>query len=188
MNFDYQQLAIRQRNRHIGKRGEHWPNKPASALAMSRYPNILAELDAFTRWLDRIARYAMVSMEIMAEAMEDNGELSWQELDGLRQGLGCRLGYLGSPVLSMVNPNTNKGKARLHRLRELVRQTDGMERFSYSNFSKDVLPTLESGKPVTYAAYRWACKHLEDVLYWHSLETAQRRQIRTVRLEAMRPA
>ena len=42
----YQLMAVYQRNRHKGEKGENWPDKPESAPALSRYPNILAELDA----------------------------------------------------------------------------------------------------------------------------------------------
>lgn len=72
----YQLMAVYQRNRHNGVGGEDWPNKPESAPAVSRYPNILAELDASGWWLDSMARYANVSMGIMVAAMEGNEELS----------------------------------------------------------------------------------------------------------------
>ena len=175
MNFNYQQLAIRQRNRHRRQYGKYWPDKPASEPAMSHYPNILAELDASTRWLNRVAGYAMVSMEIMVSVMEDNAELSRDELVGLSRGFECSSDYLRSPVLSMVDPDSSKGKARIQHLKNLLRRTEGMDRFFYRTCSSDVLPALESGKPVTYAAYRWACKHLQDPLDWQE----QARRVRT---------
>ena len=55
-NRPYQLMAVYQRSRHKGEKGEDWPDKPESAPALSRYPNILAELDASGWWLDRIAR------------------------------------------------------------------------------------------------------------------------------------
>lgn len=183
----YQVMAIYQRNRHSGQDGEYWPDKPESIPAISRYPNILAELTASGWWIDRIARCAQVSMEIMAAAMENNGELSWQELEGLKRCFGCKLDYLVSPVLSMVDPSTNKGKVHLWHMRELVRQTEGMDRFFYLNYSSEVLPTLESGRSVTYAAYRWACKNLQDVLDRKKRETARQRQTRTEELPSTEP-
>lgn len=182
MNLYYQQLAINQRWRHRGKKGEYWPDKPESAPAVSRYPNILAELDASTKWLDRMAKYAMVSMEIMASAMEDNGELSQEEMEGVSRCFGCSMSYLRSPILSMVDPASNKGRVRIQHLKDLLRRTEGMDRFFYRTYSKDVLPTLESGKPVTYAAYRWACKNLQDVLDWNKQGEAMQRQTRTGKL------
>jgi len=178
----YQLMAVYQRNRHATQKCEKWPDRPTFALAMSRYPNILAELDASGCWLDRVARYARVSMEIMATVMEDNGELSWQELEGLKRCFDCKLDYLISPVLSMVDPSTNKGRVRLWHLRKLVRQTEGMDRYFYDKDSKSVLPALESGKPVTYAAYRWACNHLQDVLDGREREEARQQRTRTVEL------
>lgn len=178
----YQVMAIYQRNRHGGQSGEYWPDKPESAPAVSHYPNILAELDASGWWVDRLAHFAQASMEIMAAAMEDNGELSWQELEGLKCCFKCKLDYLISPVLSMVDPSTKKGKVRLWHLRELVRQTEGMDRFFYLTYSSEVLPALESGRSVTYAAYRWACINLQNVLDRKEREAARQQQTRTEEL------
>lgn len=130
-------------------------------------------------WIERIARYAQVSMEIMAAAMEDNGELSFTELRGLAHCFGCQTVYLASPVLSMVDPTTNKGKIRLKHLKDLEQRTRGMERFLYHLHSGDVLSKLESGKSVTYAAYRWACKNLQDVLDDKAQEEARQQRTRT---------
>ena len=175
----YQVMAIYQRNPHSGQGGEYWPDKSESMLAISRYPNILAELDVSGTWIDHIARYAQVSMEIMAAAMEDNGELSFMELRGLTRCFGCKMEYLSSPALSMVDPTTNKGKIRLKHLKDLEQRTRGMERFLYHIHSEDVLPKLESGKSVTYAAYRWACRNLQDVLDSKEQEEARQQRTRT---------
>ena len=175
----YQVMAIYQRSRHNRQKGEYWPDKPESAPAVSRYPNILAELNASGMWIDRIAGYAQVSMEIMAAAMEDNGELSFMEVRGLTRCFGCKMEYLSSPALSMVDPTTNKGKVRLKHLKDLEQRTRGMERFFYHIHSEDVLPKLESGKSVTYAAYRWACKNLQDVLDSNAHEELRRQRTRT---------
>lgn len=179
----YQEIAIWQRKRHGKENGEYWPDKPESALAVSRYPNILAELDASGWWVDRMARYVNVSMEIMAGVMEDNEELSWGELERVKQFFGCEMDYLISPLLSMVDPNTNKGKFRIQFLKDLVRQTEGMDRFIYNINSKNVLPVLEQGKPVTYASYRWACKNLQDALDWQAERETRQRRTRTGNIE-----
>lgn len=175
----YQMMAVYQRDRHRRVEGENWPDKSTSEPALSRYPNILAELDASGWWLDRVAMYANVSMEIMAAAMEDNGELSLGEMGSLKRGFECELDYLTAPVLSMVDPATNKGRVRIQRLKDLLRQTEGMDIFLYRNYSSGVLPKLEGGKPVTFAAYRWACKNLQDVLDSKAREAARQRRIRT---------
>lgn len=183
----YQLMAVYQRSRHRGHKGEYWPDKPESAPALSRYPNILAELSASGMWIDRVARYAQVSMEIMAAAMEDNGELSFMELRGLTRCFECKMEYLAAPVLSMVAPTTNRGKVRLKHLKDLEQQTKGMDRFFYRIYSGDVLPKLESGKSVTYAAYRWACNNLQDVLDRKAREESRQQRTRTGDLPVAEP-
>lgn len=54
----YQLMAIYQRSRHATHECENWPDRSTSAPAVSRYPNILAELDASGWWIDRIAGYS----------------------------------------------------------------------------------------------------------------------------------
>lgn len=175
----YQIMAVYQRSRHATHECERWPDRAIPSPAVSRYPNILAELDASGWWLDRIARYAQVSMEIMAAVMEDNAELNRGELRGLTRCFGCKMEYLTAPVLSMVDPATNKGKARIRYLKDLLRQTEGMDRFFYQLNSNNVLPQLENGKSVTYAAYRWACRNLQEVLDRKAWDEAQQRRTRT---------
>lgn len=116
--------------------------------------------------------------------MVNNEELSFQELSRLARDFKCKPGYLASPALSLVDPSTNKGRARLRRLKELVEQTKGLDCFLYRLHSKDVLPALERGQPVTYAAYRWACQKLQDVLDQQARDTARRQRIRTCGLSA----
>lgn len=95
--------------------------------------------------------------------------------------------YLAAPVLSMVNPDTNKGKTRIWYLKDLLRRTEGMDRYFYRNNSSDVLPKLESGKPVTYAAYRWACKNLQNVLDARAEKEMRQRNVRTGKLSPAQP-
>lgn len=179
-------IADRQCHRHQAERGEDWPT--FSTPAASRYPNILAEMDGSGRWLDHVARCAEVSQPIMAAVMVNNGELKAQELRRLARSFGCRPEYLSSPELSLVDPSTNKGRARLHRLKELVEQTEGLDCFFYRIHSKDVLPALESGQPVTYAAYRWACRNLQDVLEQRARDVARQQRTRTTELPEAKTA
>ena len=120
--------------------------------------------------------------------MVNNGELKAQELCRLARSFGCKLEYLSSPELSLVDPSTNKGRARLRRLKELVEQTEGLDCFFYRIHSKDVLPVLESGQPVTYAAYRWACRNLQDVLEQRARDSARQQRIRTAELPEVKAA
>lgn len=177
--LSYQAMIAHQRHRHKASPLAGWPDTPMDAPAASRYPNILAELDASGWWLDRIVRYAEVSPAIMVSVMESNGELALRELHGLTRCFGCKMDYLAAPVLSMVDPSTSKGKRCIQRLKELERRTEGMDgayRFLYDLHSRNVLPDLESGRSVTYAAYRWACLNLQQELDREvRSETKQRR-------------
>lgn len=175
----YRQMIVYQRSRHNTSESDRWRGRSEYEPAVSRYPNILAELDASGWWTNRIAGFAQVSMEIMAAVMEDNGALSLGELRGLTRCFGCKMGYLAAPVLSMVDPATNKGRIRLWHLKDLERQTEGMNRFIYQLDSSDVIPKLESGKPVTYAAYRWACHNLQEALDIQARKEASQRSVRT---------
>lgn len=175
----YRQMIVYQRSRHNTSESERWQGRSEYEPAVSRYPNILAELDASGWWMNRIAKCAEVSPAIMAAVMEANGCLRLREMGLLRRCFGCGRKYLFAPVLSMVDPATNKGKARIWHLKDLLRQTEGMDRFFYQLHSSDVLPQLESGKPVTYAAYRWACRNLQEVLNYKARDEAQQRRTRT---------
>lgn len=175
----YQQLIVYQRSRHNTTEGELWQGKSEYEPAASLYPNILAELDASGLWMDHIASNARVSMAIMASVMEDNGELSFHEMSGLARCFRCEIDYLAAPILSIVDPSTNKGKRSIQHLRDLLTQTEGMDRFFYNTFSPTVLPALESGKPVTYAAYRWACRNLQSTLDRKAREEERQRRTRT---------
>ena len=175
----YRQMIVYQRSRHNTTESERWQGRSEYEPAVSRYPNILAELDASGWWMDRIATHAEVSPAIMAAVMENNGSLSLREMGLLRRCFGCSWKYLFAPILSMVDPSTNKGKVRIWYLKDLLRRTEGMDRFFYLNKSSNVLPNLESGKPVTYAAYRWACLNLQDVLDRQARQEAQQRRTRT---------
>lgn len=179
-------IADRQCHRHQAERGEDWPT--FSTPAASSYPNILAELDGSGRWLDYIARCAEVCQPIMAAVMVNNGELKYQELCRLAQSFGCKPEYLASPKLSLVDPSTNKGRVRLRRLKELVEQTEGIDCYVYRIHSKGVLPALENGQPVTYAAYRWACRNLQDVLEQRARDAARQQLTRTTELPEAKAA
>ena len=178
----YQEIASRTYRRHQRSEGEELP--PFHSPAMSRYPNILAELDGSNWWLSRMAWYVEASKPIMAEVMVNNGRLNIKELSRLTRFFGCKRSYLLSPALSLVDPSTNKGRVRIHRLKELVKKAAGLDCFLYNLHYKSVLPTLESGQPVTYATYRWACNSLQSVLDRQEMDEATKQRIRTSGLPA----
>lgn len=165
-NAMVQDLLQRQRYRHI-RGGYGWPTLPNR---QTRYPNLVAELGYSAPWLDIMAEFANVSPEIMAAVLEDNEELTFSELQRLARRLGVSCGYLIAP-LQVVDPKTNKGRLRLWRLSSLTG--------ARSRRIETIINTLKTGKPVTYAAYRWAMNELQA-------EVPQRVQHRSHRLTAVR--
>ena len=92
--------------------GQWWPGKPLDADAVTRYPNVVAEIGASGMWLWCPAEHANVSPEVLAAALEDNEELSFLEVRGLARLYGCTIAYLTAPELAVVDPTANKGKRR----------------------------------------------------------------------------
>lgn len=142
--------------------GYGWPGKAVNASAETLYPNLVTELGWTCPWLYLMAEFADVSKEIMAAALEDNEELSGLELWRLAQYLHVSVGYLTAPVISFVDPATNKGKARRRALADLLKQAAGLDFWQWR--VEFVLSLLNSGKAVTYASYRWAVKKLTDAI------------------------
>lgn len=161
LNIFYQRMARDVRRWNI-EGGYGWPVKPVNAPAVSRYPNILAEMEAYTGWLYLPAEFANVSREFMAAVLEDNEELSFLEMRGLARLYGCKLDYLAAHTLQVIAPATNKGKRRMSELRSLMEQAAGLEVIG-SN-CEQVRRNMERGEPVTYAAWRQACQYLNDAL------------------------
>ena len=165
-NAMVQDLLQRQRYRHI-RSGYGWPTLP-NRQHKTRYPNLVAELGYSAPWLDIMAEFANVSPEIMAAVLEDNEELTFSELQQLARRLGVSCGYLTAP-LQVVGPKTNKGRLLLWRLSSLTE--------ARSRRIETITDALKNGKPITYAAYRWAMYELQA-------EVPQRVQPRSHRLTA----
>jgi len=138
--------------------GRNWPGKTLNAPAVTRYPNILSEIDASGMCLWCPAQHAGVSKEIMAAVLEDNEELSILELCGLCALYRCKRSYLCAPTIQIVNPATNRGKVRLRQLSSLIKQVDGLEVFSMWSIEQ-TRDAMERGERVTYAAWRQACQN-----------------------------
>ena len=102
--------------------------KPEGSPAVTRYPNLLAEITMYqigrSVTLEEFADAANISYPVFAAVIEDGEEMTLQELYGVRKliascecaahGDGCynalSLDYLLSPALSIVYPDTNKGR------------------------------------------------------------------------------
>lgn len=169
----YQALADFQRERHI-RGGYGWPGKPLRSCAKTRYPNILAELDASKLWLETMAEFAGVTPEIMAAVIEDGEELTYKELLNLSVRWECgTIGYLSAPTLQIIDPATNKGKRRRWELADLMEEAaelpDPVENvhgfYTYwKREASDVHDALNAGDAVTFAEWWWACYTVEKAL------------------------
>lgn len=163
--------------------GNSWPGKSGCAPAVTRYPNILAELctDDFDPNIAYLANYAGVSKQIMAAVVEDNEELSAYEFYRLAQRWGRGpVEYLASPVLQIIDPLSNKGKVKQVILRDLLRKATGNADESVLSYSKRVLDDMNNGTVITYARWNDACRRVRAEMLRYSLVTSKR-TVRTKR-------
>lgn len=155
---------------------ERWPGKSQNDIAVTRYPNILAELVAADGYpnIDLPAEFAGVSREIIAAVIEDNETLSsWEFYQLSRWGRGP-VGYLSSPVLQLINPLTNKGKARRRFLSDLLEDTADIVRRFEKKYAESVLEDMKSGYVITYARWNYACRELKWTQYYEDQKTSRR--------------
>lgn len=158
-----------------------WPGHYGPAR--SKYPNLAAELVAREWQIGTPVEAARVSREVLAGVIEDGDILDAKELRSISDRLGISNQYLCSPVLSMVNPMTNKGRCRIAILKRLL---EAAERYGvycglFHNTAHVTLAQMERGTPVTYASWRWACQRINDALEWQQSAEERRRTIRTER-------
>lgn len=170
----YQNMIQRQRQHNY-----NWPGKAAGTPAVTLYPNVLAEIDASGMWLWCPAQHAGVSEEILAAVLEDGEEMSLREMNGLCRLYGRELSYMVAPVLAIIDPATNKGRARRHAMEEMLAQADGLA-FAERWRIESVLFSLGSGQAVTYAAYRQAMGALQCAMHYHHFKP----RCKQMRLEA----
>lgn len=174
-------MILRQRRRYA-EGGREWPGRKDTIGAVIKYPNLLAELDASGKTLEELAGYARVSPEVLAEALEDSGELNVHELRRIAHNVDrLPLGYLADHVLHLVDPETNKGKKLIRRLVDTLDAAEGLP-VENTQQIRSVREMLEQGKPVTYAEYRWAFHWLRDALEHGKKVQARNRRVRTKRI------
>ena len=161
----YQRIVDYLRRRHNLSCGDAWPGLPVGSPAVSRYPNIAAELAASGKWLRTMAEFTNVSKEIMAAVLEDNEELSLMELWRLSQRMNVPYGYLTAP-LQIVDPKTNKGKFRRWQLSDLMEQAKEFKQEIRGWWEiEKIRDALQDGSIVTYAAYHWAVMKLQEEIF-----------------------
>jgi len=156
--------------------GYNWPARDAAAV--TRYPNVAAEIAAFSGHLWCPAQHAGVSKEILAAVLEDNEELTATEMLRLKRLFRCKFEYLSSHVLQLIDPATNKGKAKRRQLAAMYDCAQGLDEPDCWRVER-VLEDLRSGRLVTYAAWRQAYQTLQD-----AGDRASRPSPRTARMAA----
>lgn len=176
-NRIYQRMVRIVRRTCIVGRNGGWPGKPLNAPAVTLYPNVLAEVYAIPNHnIGLFAEFANVSPEIMAAVVEDNEKLSFPELLRLARGIGVPLDYLAAPRLSIIDPLTNKGKARRRALADLLKEADGHA--SWQWVYESVLSDLDRGEIITYASYRLSVYDLQEDI---ERQRRKQRNLRTKR-------
>ena len=163
VEIDYQKLVDFQRRRHI-RGGYGWPGKPMGADAVTRYPNIAAELAASGFWLDDMAECAQVPPAIIAAVIEGGETLTDREKTRFSRGWeGRGPGYLFSPALQIVDPSTNKGKRRRRELLDFMAVAEEL-RGKCPPVAERAYNALQKGGLVTYAAYWFACYETKETI------------------------
>ena len=170
----------------------NWPGKTEGSEAATRYPNMLAELAYDARWLYYMAEGAGVSNQIMAAVLEDGEDLTPHEIYGLTKHWNfleardylCSVGYMDSPVLSMLDCSTNKGRWRLRKLELMMEEVKENKIEIYDNDLQKInrlLSDMRSEKIIPYAQYRVAANIVAQRLQWRRDDEAKKRKIRTSR-------
>lgn len=171
-NSLYQHMARYVRSRYVHSGMGIWPGKSMNAPAVSRYPNILAELAMrICPDIQGAAEAARISPEGMAAVLEDNEDLYCMEFLRLGRYLHVRTSYLAAPVLSTIDPTTNKGKYRLRQLSDLIKLADGAKISSMRRI-ENIRDAMSRGELVTYASWRWALQEIRD-----SMERAEQNHL-----------
>ena len=167
MNYQDIVSAIRCHEDILARWTGGWPGH--NGAANSKYPNLAAELNAREFELSEFSETARVSREVMAGVIEGGEALTFEEMLRIAYHIGRSDSYLFSPVLSLVNANTRKGKIRTRKLESLIEQAEGYElRMGQTGRNaRKTLLRLKKGLPVTYASYDYAVKMLEHKISEH---------------------
>lgn len=183
-----------------------WNTTKTAADAVTMYPNVAAELLNAGIHYDSVCRQANFSEDILVAVMEDGEPLEHSEIIKLCRLWECKLGYITSNKLQIINPATNKGKCKLWELESLYNLLDlkGVEYYkAYQNESRTksdtdgiaysyimeycesrierLLASIHDRKTVTYAWYR----HVMDNAKW-AMQTKQNYKQRKPRRERLR--
>lgn len=162
---------------HEVSTGQKWPGDWVEH-PMTLYPNLAAEILAARYYLLTPADHAMVTEGLLADVLEKGKELHILEVARLANLLGCRASYLLAPVLQIVDPTTNKGRAKRKALLNCMEDfwidfgpsgvLAGYFHQRQVGYAETITSRLLDGQPVTYAGYRRSLINLQDMRYFLS--------------------
>lgn len=127
------------------------------------FPNLVAEMSVSGYSFRTFSDHANVAPEIILDVIQQGEDLFTSEAFPLANLLSCKPGYLFSRHMQMVDPATNKGKARLRMLVDLAEQLGDYESI-YKTRTQGVIKNLQAGRCITYAKYRWAYMDIAENL------------------------
>lgn len=177
INNHYQTL-VEQLREFENEHYSGWPGKPCGTPAHSKYPNIVAEINAEGHSIRDYAAWANVSPEIMAAIIEDGEDLCLDELNGIVSHFhnyrNLNFGYIVFEGLQVIAPETKRGKACAEKLREAMRTLErkdiqwGDNDYYLNKWCKRtvtwILGNFERGELVSYAGYRRALDDANSIL------------------------
>lgn len=152
--------------REVQRQVSHGESKegPVKSFPQTRYPNILAEIEASQYFFCTVRKHADITQEILWAVLEDGELLQDMEICKLTDLFECRFSYLKAPTLQVLDMNSNRGKFRRARLGQWLERIKPVPRdhcpdwdliWSVDQAAK-VYQAMERGEPVTFAAWRWA--------------------------------
>ena len=165
-------------NSHYDHFPDRWEKefhgKPVGAPVVTRYPNLLAEMVVMDYQIDvvRLSSAALVSPEVLVAAIEDGEELSASEMLRIVNRLNASksgrhpvtYGYLASPKLSLVWPDTNKGQVQALEFGRTYAEAWSLR--TLGDHERAVITAVRDffrdKKSFYYAAYRYAMNAMEN--------------------------
>lgn len=132
-----------------------WPGDPEGSPAVSRYPNLVAELYApgFHNYIGCVAKTARVRERTIASAIESGARLYPYQLERLAAALNVSVEYLSDPYLAIVDPSTDVGANQVARVCALLEETKGLD-VPYIKRIRSGYESLSEGHKIVYASYR----------------------------------
>lgn len=176
--------------------------KPMGTPVVTRYPNLLAEMVIMDYQIDvmRLSSAAQVSPQVLVAVIEDGEELSGEEILRIVKRLNASksgrhpvtYGYLASPKLSLVWPDTNKGRVQALEFERTYAEAWSLRTLGdrERGVITGVRGILQEKKSFYYAVYRYAMNAMENEISfcaWADELRGGRARTRTTRKGAQVP-